>query len=233
VVNEDFGASELAERFGVKRYPAVFVNDVLVAKPKDFGFFGEGGSQGSGRYTPWLNAESQARFKADLQDILERAVRGDFAATGTDSTPDEDRLARLPDFEVEDIHHTPVRASDLRDTVTIVEFWATWCPPCLRALPWLVELQERHAGELRIVGIAVESHPEDVRRIAEENELPFPVILNTPELARSFGDLTSVPTLFVFGVGGELVRVVYGSPPGEAEEIEALLEQLISPANAR
>ena len=61
-VSENFGASKLAERFGVTRYPAVFVEDVLVARPNDFGFFGRG--EKSGRYTPWRNAASQARFKA-------------------------------------------------------------------------------------------------------------------------------------------------------------------------
>ena len=44
-VNENFGASKLAERFGVQRYPAVFVDDVLIARPRDFGYFGEGGKR--------------------------------------------------------------------------------------------------------------------------------------------------------------------------------------------
>ena len=45
-VNENFGSSPLAERFGVQRYPAVFVEDVLIARPRDFGFFGEGEKDG-------------------------------------------------------------------------------------------------------------------------------------------------------------------------------------------
>ena len=77
---EDFGDSELARRFGVLRYPAVFVNDVLIAKPKDFGFFGKGGSQGTGRYTPWLDEANQARFQADLEQILVRALSGDLGS---------------------------------------------------------------------------------------------------------------------------------------------------------
>ena len=68
-VSENFGASKLAERFGVTRYPAVFVEDVLVARPTDFGFFGE--DEKAGRYTPWRNAENQAKFKADLTRMVE------------------------------------------------------------------------------------------------------------------------------------------------------------------
>ena len=63
-VTENFGASRLADKFGVKGYPAVFVDDVLVAAPREFGYFGE--VEGSGRYAPWRSEASQAKFKSDL-----------------------------------------------------------------------------------------------------------------------------------------------------------------------
>jgi len=72
--NENFGASKLAERFRVKRYPALFVDDVLVARPRDFGFFGLG--EKSGRYTPWRSVESQERFKADLTRVIDLILAG-------------------------------------------------------------------------------------------------------------------------------------------------------------
>ncbi len=50
-VEENYGGSELAKRFGVTRYPVIFVDDVLVATPSDFGFYGDGEGQ-SGRYSP-------------------------------------------------------------------------------------------------------------------------------------------------------------------------------------
>ena len=68
-VSENFGASKLAERFGVKGYPAIFVDDVLVAAPREFGYFGE--VEGSGRYAPWKNADNQAKFKADLTRMID------------------------------------------------------------------------------------------------------------------------------------------------------------------
>ena len=91
----------------------------------------------------------------------------------------------------------------------------------------LAELQQQHRGDLQIVAVAVESSPEEVRRVAEELELPFPVVLGTPALARSFGDLTAVPTMFIFGTGGSTARVIYGSPPGSHAEIEALIKRLL------
>src|SRR3954452_6175916 len=73
-VSENFGASKLAERFGVKGYPAVFVDGVLVASPREFGYFGE--VEGSGRYAPWRNAASQAKFKDDLSRMIDLILSG-------------------------------------------------------------------------------------------------------------------------------------------------------------
>ena len=73
-ISENFGASKLAERYGVKGYPAVFVDDVLVAVPRDFGYFGE--VEGTGRYAPWRNADNQAKFKADLSRMIDLILAG-------------------------------------------------------------------------------------------------------------------------------------------------------------
>ena len=60
---ENYGDSPLAKRFGVTRYPAIFVDDVLVAKPKDFGFYGKGEGAGDGRYTPLKSAQAHQRLR--------------------------------------------------------------------------------------------------------------------------------------------------------------------------
>ena len=73
-MSENFGSSKLADRYGVKGYPAVFVDDVLVAVPRDFGYFGE--VEGTGRYAPWKNADNQAKFKADLTSMIDLILAG-------------------------------------------------------------------------------------------------------------------------------------------------------------
>ena len=226
VQEENFGESALAERFGVKRYPAVFVNEVLVAKPKDFGFFGKSGSQGAGRYTPWLKPENQMRFREDMGRIVKQALRGELSASAATGAPEEESLRQLPKFLLKDLAGVEVNSSALEETVTIVEFWATWCPPCIKALPWLSELQAQHPTQLQILGVAIESPLGDLRAINERFELPFPVVQGTAELAIDFGDLVAVPTTFVFGVGGKLIQVFHGAPPTLKQDIEALLEVL-------
>ena len=77
---ENYGDSQLAKRFGVKRYPAIFVDDVLVATPKDFGWFGKGEGKDEGRYAPLKSAASHERFRADLARMLRLVLAGNKAA---------------------------------------------------------------------------------------------------------------------------------------------------------
>lgn len=228
MVSENFGESELAKRFGIKRYPAVFIDDVLVAKPKDFGFFGKTGSQGKGRYTPWLTQDNQDLFREDVRRLVSKAVRGELSSADGVFVGEDAALTALPEFTLEDILGAEVSTDKLRETVTIVDFWATWCPPCIAALPSLRELQLAHPDDLQIVGIVIESPEADVVRIAKEYELPFPTVLGTPKLAVDFGDLVAVPTAFVFDCGGKLVKTFFGAPPELKQELEALVKQLIS-----
>ena len=226
---ENFGESELADRFGVERYPAIFVDDVLIARPKDFGFYGETGSQGEGRYTPWLDVESHEKFRADLRLAVGAAHRGDYQGLQVHAVEADlgEHLSVLPEFEVQDLKGATLSSEDLHGRVVMVEFWATWCPPCVAALPWLSSLQSRYADDLTIVGFAIESPEADLRGLSSKHSLAFPVVAAGPEIARAFGDVLAVPTLFVFDRQGVLQRTAYGSPPELTGEIEALLAEWI------
>ena len=226
-VSENFGESKLAERFGVERYPAVFIEDVLVARPKDFGFFGDTGSQGSGRYTPWLEQASRERFRADMERLVAKALAGELSAEDGVAVTDDAELSSLPAFVLEDLEGNELSSERLRQNVLIVDFWATWCPPCLQAMPALVELQNEHPDDLTVLGVAIESKPKDVRAVAARYDLSFPVALGSPELTRDFGDLVAVPTAFVFDRGGRLVRTFYGAPPELKQELAALVDELL------
>ena len=229
-VSENFGASKLADRFGVKGYPAVFVDDVLVACPRDFGYFGE--VEGSGRYAPWRNAANQAKFSADLtrmvdlilagrKDVVSREHAGEDASSAL--------VASLPSLTLRDLSGKPVASGDLAGRPVLVEFWATWCIPCRSTLQWLGELKQKYGDRLEILALAVESPEAQVRDMAAPLSRDLRWGIADAATAQAFGDITAVPTLFLFDRAGKAQQVFYGAPPGLHQQVTNLLDRLFQP----
>ena len=228
-VTENFGESKLAEQYGITRYPAVFVNDILLAQPRDFGFFGKG--EKAGRYTPWLNPESQGRFKADLTRMVDLVIAGrnDEASKQGSTGAGDDTIRQLPKFQMVELTGKPLKSDDLNGKVTVVEFWATWCPPCLTTLKWLNDTSRKYGDKVAVVALAVESPEENVKKLAATHtDGSIRWAMSTPETAQSFGDLVAVPTMYVFDGSGKTIKVFYGAPPEMHEQAEELLKSLVS-----
>ena len=227
-VVENYGDSALAKRFGVTRYPAIFVDDVLVATPKDFGFFGKGEGAAQGRYAPLKSAASHERFRADLARMLQLTLAGDReAARARAATPDADPLAALPTFPFVDLDGRAVTPRGPRGQ-----------GGARRVLGYVVPALPRHARLARrapaqaparrgVLAAAIESDEPDVRRIRDELALPLRFGMGSPEMARAFGDLSAVPTLFVFDRHGRGRGAFFGAPPSlHADAERALAEAL-------
>jgi len=227
-VSENFGASTLADRFGVKGYPAVFVDDILVAAPREFGYFGE--VEGAGRYAPWRDAANQAKFKSDLVRMIDLILAGRkdvVSAEHSDARAASREIASLPALKLSDLAGNPLSSDQLAHRVVLVEFWATWCTPCRSTLEWLGDLKRRHGDKIAVVALAVESPEEQVRSMASSLSGDLRWAITDPATAHSFGDITAVPTLFLFDRSGKAARVFYGAPPDLHEQVEALMGSLL------
>jgi thiol-disulfide isomerase/thioredoxin len=218
-VSENFGSSALAERFGVTRYPAVFVDEVLVARPRDFGFFGKGDSPG--RYTPWRDAGSQGRFKKDLARMIDLVLAGrkEDLRLERSGAPEAAQARRLPAFTVTDFAGRPLSAGDLRGRPVVIEFWATWCPPCRSTLAWLGDVKKRFGDRLAVVALAVESPEPGAREFARSASPEIRWAAADAATAGAFGDIAAVPTLFLFGADGKAAATFYGAPPDLHERV--------------
>jgi thiol-disulfide isomerase/thioredoxin len=225
---ENYGNSELAKKFGVTRYPAIFIDDILVAKPKDFGFYGKGEGSGDGKYTPWKDEKQREHFRADLERMLDIVVSGKKESlqqeTNAKQTSQSTELAAMPSFTLTDLSGAPISKKDLEGRVVLVEFWATWCPPCRSTLAWLGTLQKQYGDRIAILAIAVESDEVEVRKVVNSLNLPIKWAIGTPEFARSFGDIAAVPTLYLFDQTGSTKSIYYGAPPELHETAETAIK---------
>jgi thiol-disulfide isomerase/thioredoxin len=226
-VEENFGESELAERFGVEQYPAIFVDEALVAGPWDF--FEWPGTP-KGRYVPFLEAASRERFARDLRSFVERRLAGEALADAPPSGKTPPRLEALPQFLVETLAGESISSDSLRGRIVLVEFWASWCPPCRSTLSFLGKLEKSQSDRLVVVPVAVSSEEADVRalltELASEEGGPSSTVLGSEELVASFGGVLAVPTLMIFGPDGRTEAVFYGAPPDLHERVLSKIEEL-------
>jgi thiol-disulfide isomerase/thioredoxin len=225
---EEYGNSPTATRFGVRRYPVVFVDDVLVARPKDFGFGGSDDVSG-GLYVPWLDPANQRRFKDDLHRAVVRRLAGqsvaglDVADVATEGDASEG-APTIPDLPLTDISGAAIDRARLSRRPVIVEMWATWCPPCRSTLTWLPALQKKYGNQVTVLAIAVDSKLEEVRKVASSFKPNYPIVMGTADVIKAFGAVAAVPKLIVYDAHGRRAQVLYGAPPDLHQQIEAAVK---------
>jgi len=122
--------------------------------------------------------------------------------------------APAPDFVLSDLDGKPVRLSDFRGKVVLLEFWATWCPPCKLAIPELNDLQAKYAGSnLAILAVSVDEDVDIVKDFMKDSEISFRVLFDDKRAADKFGVYT-IPTALVIDERGMVLEHHMGYAPG-------------------
>jgi thiol-disulfide isomerase/thioredoxin len=144
---------------------------------------------------------------------------------------DNDRLHTVPDFRLADVSGREVASSNWAGKVLVLNFWATWCPPCLRELPLLDEAQKSAPeGSLQVVGIAIDSK-EEVERFLVDYPVGFPILIGDTEaveMSRRLGNrLQGLPYTLIFDRQGKRVFGQIGEMTHAAlsEQLKPLLPQ--------
>jgi len=226
-VTENYGESKLAKRYGVTRYPALFVDDVLVATPNDFGFYGKDKPTEGSRYAPLKSATAHERLRSDLTRMISLLIDGKKESARKVAAPSKgNALAALPEFTITDLDGKKLTRADLKGRVVLVEFWATWCPPCRGTLAWLGDVKKKFGKHVAIVALAVESEEPKVRQLTKELHVPVTFAMGNPDLVRQFGDIGGLPTLFLFDRNGKAVTTYFGAPPTLHQEAETKIARL-------
>ena len=147
--------------------------------------------------------------------------------------PGEPLEIPLPDVEAADLDGTARRIREFGGRVTVLNFWATWCVPCLKEIPELVALQDSlgPAG-LRVVGIAVASgDPEDVRAFARKHGIDYALLQASFRWARRHFTVFGIPITLVVDEEGVIRRRFVG--PQSFETFRAAAEPHLAGARPR
>ena len=131
-----------------------------------------------------------------------------------------------PPFLVTDLNGQAISTADWHGKVVLLNFWATWCPPCRQEIPEMIDLASRYKDRLQIIGVSMDDGPpEEVRQFAKEMGINYPIIMWSREIVREYGGVPGLPTSFVINPEGRVVQKHVGlySQDVYESEVRALL----------
>ncbi len=138
--------------------------------------------------------------------VLLAALVGLTSLSATESQPTAG--APAPAWKLRDANGKTVSSTDFKGKVIVLDFWATWCPPCRAEIPGFIELQKEYGKDgLAIIGASVDGADEiaAVKNFARKFDVNYPVVLADEETVRAFGGVDAIPTTFVIDREGRIV----------------------------
>ena len=151
--------------------------------------------------------------------------RVDEPVTSTGASCKADGTAKL-DLTLNDMNGAAVRLADYKGKVIVLNFWATWCPPCQGEIPELVNsFAEYKDSGLVILGISIDDTPEMLRAYAAQKRINYPMLLMQDDVDEAYGPIGGVPISFFIGRDGSICTRHFGplTKPQLEREIKALL----------
>ncbi len=171
---------------------------------------------------------TKAAMKALLSIVLATFM---IASIGCGQSGEKQAAAKVSDakklnFTYKTTSGEVVDARQYYGKVVLVDVWDTWCGPCRKGIPHLVDIYEQYKGKVEVVGLAFgrEGAPK-VQAMADQLKINYPIGIFSEEAAKIFGSPRSIPTLFIIGKDGEIVETVVGYRPKEffEQKIQGLL----------
>lgn len=138
----------------------------------------------------------------------------------------EKKRKKAPDFSLKTPDNKTVKLSDYKGKIVIVNFFATWCPPCRMEIPDFVKFYKENKNKgVEIIGIAVSSRKETVKKIIKEFKINYPVCLGDEKVQSDYGGIRAVPTTFIIDKEGNIYKKQIGMM--REEQLKEILKELL------
>ena len=129
------------------------------------------------------------------------------------SEPVESAAEKAPDFSLQDVSGRTVRLSSYEGKVVILNFFATWCPPCrTEALDFILLTDEYRGKDVAIIGVCIDAADRQaVRDFVNGFYINYPVLFDNGLVSNEYGPVTSIPTTFIIDKKGNIVAKIVGA----------------------
>lgn len=134
-------------------------------------------------------------------------------------------------FSLPSIDGATVKLADYQGKVVLLDFWATWCPPCRAAMPHFAKLQEQHRSDgLVVLGMSMDKNREDLDSFLRSQTVNYPMLLVDEDTRLAFGGVASIPQTFLIDRKGQIRHKYLGYDHKIAGQMEAKLLELLQEA---
>lgn len=132
-----------------------------------------------------------------------------------------------PDFSRPDLSGKPVRLADYHGKLVLLNFWASWCGPCLEEMPKFSGWQREYGAQgLQVIGVSMDDDSAAARRLIARHPTTYPILIGDAALGESFGGVLGLPLSYLIDPQGRIVARYQGN--GGLAKMEAKIKALLA-----
>lgn len=133
------------------------------------------------------------------------------------------------DFVLKDIAGKDLQLSSLKGKIVVLEFWASWCPPCKASIPELNAIQEKYRGKgVEVLGISIEEADnigDKLAAFSKKHGITYPILIGNEQVQKNY-HVISIPTTFLIGKEGKIEKIITGYTDSIEKQLSEDIERI-------